>query len=446
MANREDRFEEVKNWYVSQFNDFEGKLNGHASTFLHDQRKAALEQLKELSFPTVKDEQWKYTNVTPILKENFKVPSTVEETEISQELIDKNLFTGYEYDLLVFVNGKFNKEFSRVGELPKGTVIDSLANAAKTNAELVQKYINKQFKVDNAFNALNTAYAIDGLFVYIPEGKMLERPVQVLFLSGNDNEMVLSLPRNLIVAENGTAGKVSVHYAGYGSNPYFTNSTTEIIVGEKANLDYIKIQSENEDSFHIDKTDIHQDRDSIFNHYSFAFGASLSRTDVNSMLDNENIECHLYGLYLGSDKRHIDHHTFLDHARPNCMSNEVYKGILDDSSRGVFHGQILVRPDAQKTNAYQSNKTVLLSDDSTVDTKPQLEIFADDVKCSHGATVGRLDDEAYFYIRSRGVEDRMAQSMLIHAFAADVFEAVNIDPMREKLNHILFDKLNRAEI
>lgn len=446
MANRLDKFEEVKNLYVSKFEDFEGKLNGHTATFLHDQRKAALDQLKELSFPTIKDEQWKYTNVTPILKENFKLPATVEETKVSNELIEKNLFTGYDYDLLVFTNGKFNEELSKVGELPKGTVIGSLAEMSKSNPELIKKYINEHFKIENAFNALNLAYAVDGAFIYVPEGKMLERPVQVVFASGHNNELVLSLPRNLIIAGKHSAVKISVHYIGYGDKPYFTNSSTEIIAEEKANLDYIKIQSENENSFHIDKTDVYQDEGSIFNHYSFAFGAALSRTDVNSLLDNQNIECHLYGLYLGTDKRHIDHHTFVDHAKPNCISNEVYKGILDDDSRGVFNGQIMVRQDAQKTNAYQSNKTVLLSESASIDTKPQLEIFADDVKCSHGATIGRLDDEAYFYIRSRGVEDKMAQSMLIHAFAADVIEAINIEPMREQLNHKLFEKLHRAEI
>lgn len=441
-----NKYDAIRDWYISNFQDFESKLNGQSKTFLHDIRKDALTKLKDLHFPTIKDEEWKYTNIAPLMKENFVLPEKVEATKIDEEFIYKNSFTDFDYDRIVFINGKFSPQFSIIGELPKGAVIGSLAKAITENTEIVKKYIGKYSKVEHAFTAMNQTYSTDGLFVYLPEGKMLERPIQVFFVNGNENEKILSIPRNLVIAESGSSGKIIVNYVGVNNNPYFTNTLSEIHVDVNANLDYIKIQSEKKNAFHIDKTDIYQDKGSIFNHYSFAFGAALSRTDINSVLDNENIECHLYGIYLGKDKQHLDHHTFVDHAKPNCMSNEVYKGILDDESRGVFNGQILVRPDAQKTNAYQSNKTVLLSDKATIDTKPQLEIFANDVKCSHGATIGKLDEEAYFYIRSRGVEDKIAQSMLIHAFAADVIEAVNIEQLRDQLNHKLFETLNRIEI
>ena len=440
------KFDEIRDWYVSNFQNFESKLNGQSKTFLHEIRKDALEKFKELHFPTLKDEDWKYTNVAPLFKDNYLLPETINDTTIDEKFIYKNSFTDFDYDRVVFVNGKFNAKLSVIGDLPKGVVVGSLANAISEHTDLVKNYIGKYSKVDSAFAAMNHTYSTDGLFVYLPKGKMLERPIQVFFISGSKEEKVLSIPRNLLIAEDGSAGKVIVSYSGLEDNSYFTNSLTEIHVGADANFDYVKIQNEEKNSFHMDKTDVYQDHASIFNHYSFAFGAALSRTDVSSVLDNENIECHLYGIYLGTEKQHMDHHTFVDHAKPNCISNEVYKGILDDEARGVFNGQILVRPDAQKTNAYQSNKTVLLSEKATIDTKPQLEIFANDVKCSHGATIGKLDEEAYFYIRSRGVEDRMAQSMLIHAFAAEVIDAVNIEPMRAQLTQKLFETLNRTGI
>lgn len=445
MAQK-NKFDDVRDWYVQNFQNFESKLNGQSKTFLHDIRKDALGKLKELHFPTIKDEDWKYTNVAPLMKENFQSSEALNKVEVDEEYIYKNSFVDFDFDRVVFVNGKFDESLSVIGELPKGVVVGSLAKAINENADIVKNYIGKYTKTENAFNAVNHAYSTDGLFVYIPKGKMLEKPIQVFFVNGSDEEKVLSVPRNLIVAEEATSGKIITNYIGTGSKQYFTNTLTEVHNGKNSNIDVIKVQNESEDSFHIDRTDSYQEKGSIFNHYSFAFGAALSRTDVNSKLDDENIECHYYGLYLGKETQHIDHHTFVDHAKPNCESNEVYKGILDGKSRGVFNGQILVRQDAQKTNAYQSNKTVLLSDNATIDTKPQLEIFADDVKCSHGATVGRLDEEAYFYIVSRGIPHQMAQSMLLHAFAADVIEAVNIEPVREQLNHKLFEKLNRVEI
>jgi Fe-S cluster assembly protein SufD len=211
-------------------------------------------------------------------------------------------------------------------------------------------------------------------------------------------------------------------------------------------VDYYKILDENDDSFHVDRTQVHQHESSVFTHFSLSFGSGIGRNDLKSTLDGENIECNYFGLYLAHEKQHIDNHTFVDHAKPNSVSNELYKGILDDESRGVFSGKILVRQDAQKTNAYQSNKTVLLSKKANIDTKPQLEIYADDVKCSHGATVGHLDETAYFYIRSRGVPAELAKSMLIRAFVNDVVEKIKIEELRDEINHMIFNHLHRVEI
>jgi len=218
------------------------------------------------------------------------------------------------------------------------------------------------------------------------------------------------------------------------------------VLGKNANLDLFKVQNENNNSYHIDTTNAEQNRDSIFSHYSMSFGGGIVRNDINSILKDEHSLCNYYGLSLGNESQHIDNHTLVDHAAPDCDSNELYKGILDDNARGVFNGKIMVRKDAQRTNAYQSNKTVLLSKNSNIDTKPQLEIYADDVKCSHGATVGHLDDLALFYVRSRGIPEELAKSMLIRAFANDVVEKVKIESLRNKLNHMIFAHLQRIEI
>jgi len=267
-----------------------------------------------------------------------------------------------------------------------------------------------------------------------------------LYLNTSKTENILSVPRNLIVAGKNSQVSVIANYQGYGEKVYLNNIVTEVYADEYSIVDLYKIQNEDANSFHIEKVQGYQKKNSIFNHYNISFGGKIVRNDINSVLDDENVETHYYGLYLGSGKQHIDNHTFMDHAKPNCMSNELYKGILDDESRGVFNGKIIVRQDAQKTNAYQQNKTVLLSKKAIIDTKPQLEIFADDVKCSHGATIGHLDEESEFYIRSRGVPQELAKSMLIRAFANDVIETIKIDELKEQMNHLIFEHLHRVEI
>jgi len=433
-------------WYVSKFKSFEDKLNGQSKSFLHDIRKNALENLAELSFPTNKNEEWKYTNVTPILKQNF-IPALISSLpKFKKDEIKQFLFKDFDYHLMVFVNGLFSEELSEINNLPKGVVVDGLNRVTKNNPGSISKYINKLSKIDNAFNALNTTYSYDGLVVVVPDGIILEKPIQVLYLNSSKDDLVLSLPRNLIVAGKNSQVSVISNYHGYGDKIYFSNIITEVYVEGNAIVDFYKIQNENDESYHIEKMQATQKKNSVFNHYNINFGGAIVRNDINTLHDDQNIETHYYGLYLAHGKQHIDNHTFVDHAKPNCMSNELYKGILDDNSRGVFNGKIIVRKDAQKTNAYQQNKTILLSKTATIDTKPQLEIFADDVKCSHGATVGHLDDTSEFYIRSRGVPQELAKSMLIRAFANDVIDTVKIEPLKEQINHMIFEHLHRVEI
>ncbi len=436
----------IKDWYIDNFKIFEGKLNGESKSFLHEVRKNALVNLNALSFPTTRNEEWKYTDVSQLLKYDFVPAVNSEMPSVKKDDIDKYIFKDLESSLLVFINGIFSEELSNIGDLPKNVVIGSLNKIAKAKPELVNKYINKLVKDENAFNALNAAYIHDGLFVFVPDGIIVEKPVQVLYLNSNGKDNVLSLPRNLIVAGKNSQIRILNNYAGSGESVYFNNTVTEVYVDEYGIAELYKVQNENEKSFHIEKVEADQKRNSLFNHFNLTFGGALVRNDINSVLDGEFIETHYYGLTLANGKQHVDNHTFVDHAKPNCMSNELYKGILDDNARSVFNGKIIVRRDAQKTNAYQQNKTVLLSKTATIDTKPQLEIFADDVKCSHGATVGHLDEESEFYIRSRGVPQELAKSMLIRAFANDVIESVKIEPLKEQLNHMIFEHLHKVEI
>ena len=347
---------------------------------------------------------------------------------------------------MVFINGIYSDELSDCCRFPQGVIAGSLNKLVREKSNVVKPYLNFLHKIDNAFDALNSSYIYDGFTVIIPDGIVVEKPVQILFIGGDDKEHLLSQPRNLVVVGKNSEAKIITNFYSPFDNAYFTNAVNEIIVNENGKLDFYKNQHENAKAFHLDKTEVYQGGRSFFNHYSLSFGGSLVRNELNTKLDDENSECHYYGLYLAKHNQLIDNHTFVDHAKPNCMSNELYKGILEDNAHGVFNGKIIVRQDAQKTNAFQSNKTILLSEKATIDTKPQLEIYADDVKCSHGATVGRLDSEAYFYIRSRGVPSEIAKSMLIRAFANDVIESVKMDELKEQLNHMIFEYLNRVEI
>ena len=435
-----------KEFYIENFNTFQKKLNGQSKSFLNEIRKEAVNRLTELEFPTKRNEEWKYTDISPILKQTFVPAINTTIPAFTKDEIEKFLFHDFDSHLLVFINGFYSEELSKISLLPKGVIVGSLKKISKENPELINSYVCKISKIDNAFSALNTAYTLDGLVVIVPNGIAVEKPIQVLYLNTSGHELVLSLPRNLIIAGKNSQVSVIANYHGNGDKIYFSNIITEVFADEYAVVDLCKVQNENENSYHIEKMQAQQKKNSLFNHYNVTFGGAIVRNDINSLLDGENTETHYYGLYMANGKQHVDNHTFIDHAKPNCMSNELYKGILDDNSRGVFNGKIIVRQDAQKTNAYQQNKTILLSKSATIDTKPQLEIFADDVKCSHGATVGHLDETSEFYIRSRGVPQELAKSMLIRAFANDVIETIKIEPLKEQINHMIFDHLHRVEI
>lgn len=427
-----------KDWYISNFESFEKSLNGQAGSDFHNLRKNAITKFEELGFPTLKNEDWKYTNIAPIFNYNF-IPA--KDAELTIDEIGQYLIKGLAENIIVLINGMFRKDLSRMAQKPEGVIIDSLANIIKTRPELVLKHFSKYAAIENGFVALSTAFAADGVMINVPDNKAIEDPVHILNLIGHERDHILSQPRNLIVMGKNSHLKIIESYHSISESVNFTNVVTEIVSGENSYVELYKIQSENNESFHINRTQVEQQKNSNFTIYTVSLGGAITRNDLNTVLDDENGQANLYGLYIIDGSQHVDNHTLIDHAKPHCESRELYKGVLGGKSRGVFNGKVFVRKDAQKTNAYQSNKAMLTSKDAMIDTKPQLEIYADDVKCSHGAAIGQLDNESVFYLRSRGIGEEQAKAVLIRAFANDVFDEIKLDPLHEYLNHLVIEKL-----
>lgn len=428
-----------KEWYISNFEILEGKMNGGQNMPIHSIRKKALQKFSELGFPTIRNEAWKYTNVKQIVQHDFKWPD--QPSTISENTISKYRFKDINQNVLVFVNGFFNQELSNIDAANDGIIITNLANALKENAELVNKHISFYAKYDTeAFAALNTAFVHDGSFVYIPDGKVLDHPIHFLYISDSGDEVYHAHPRNLFVVGKNSQCHLLESYHHISDKHYFNNSVTEIAIDESGIVEHIKIQDESEAGYHISSSQVSQEKNSTYTSVNIDLGGALVRNNLSVLLNGEYCESNLYGFSMAHNNQHIDNHTLMDHAVPNCNSNESYKAILDDQARGVFNGKVMVREDAQKTNAFQSNKTLLLTDQAIMNTKPQLEIFADDVKCSHGATIGQLDEDALFYLRARGISEEMAHSMLRFAFAEDVLEKIKFDVVHKKLTSIIHNK------
>lgn len=436
-----DKTIDIKEWYIIKFSEFEKSLNGEKSSDFHRLRKDAISKFGTLNIPTQKDEEWKYTNISPILKHNFS-PVPVK-ANFSSEFISKFLFDKMEHSLLVFVNGIFSTELSKLIDIPKGVEIGSLADAIKNNHTVVKKHLGKYAENENYFfSTLSTAFTKDGAFVYVPDGKIVEDPIHIIFFTKSGSEKILTQPRNLFVAGKNSQVTIIEHYVSDEESVYFTNAVTEIVVDGNAIVDHIKLQEESKNAFHVARMEVDQERSSNFSSHLISQGAQISRNDFNARFNDEGGECMLNGLFMIDDEQLFDAHTMIDHAKPHCNSHEHYKGILQDKSRGVFNGKVMVRRDAQKTNAFQENNTILLSDDAVMNTKPQLEIFADDVKCSHGATIGKLNDEAKFYLKSRGIGEESATAILIHAFASDVITSIKIPALRDYLEEIISKRFN----
>lgn len=405
-------------------------------------RKAGISSFAEQGFPTLHDEDWRYTNVAPIAKLPFHPMTDSAIDAAVKNAVKTAAFTQLAGNRLVFINGHFVSELSVQSAVPAGVKVQNLASALAKNEPLLEKHLGQHAQsTGNAFSALNQAFFEDGVFIHVPAGVEVSQPVQLIFISTAKQTGAAIQPRNLIIAEANSKLTVIESYVHTASAAYFTNAVTELVAGDNANVELVKLQDEATDAFHIATIHGLFGRASNVWVHSFALGAKLSRNNIRAKLDGEGLECVLNGLYLTRDEQLADHHMVVEHAQPHCASHEYFNGILDDKSKGVFHGRILVRQIAQKTDAKQTNKNLLLSDDATADTKPQLEIYADDVKCTHGATIGQLNDESIFYLRSRGIDRPTAKRMLIHAFAGEIIERIQCDSAREELDKIVWDRL-----
>jgi Fe-S cluster assembly protein SufD len=434
---------DIKKWYVSNFEKFENNLNGGSLKPIHQVRKEAIARFSTLNFPTTHDEDWRFTNITPLLKYNF-LPSG--KINLKQKQIKNFLFRKISGNLLVFVNGHFAPELSKLKNLPEGISVGSLADEIKNGSAIVNEHFGKYANYKTQiFTALSTAFTQDGAFIYVNENKIIEDPVNILFIAVPGEEKILSQPRNLFIAGKNSQVTIIERYVSLDEGIYFTNVVSEIAAGENSSINHIKIQEESLKAFHVSRTEVGQGKNSNFVSYSISLGGEISRYDINSKFNDEGGECSLNGLYLLTGNQLYDTHSLIDHAKPHCTSHEHYKGILDDNSRGVFNGKVIVRKDAQKTNAFQENNNIILSDGALINTKPQLEIFADDVKCSHGATVGQLDQDSLFYLKTRGIGEEKAREILIHAFASDVIKSIKTQPVKNYLEEILSGRFNKGK-
>ncbi len=432
---------DLKNIYLQEFDKLKAKLNGSRSSELFKKRQEAHEKFAELGFPTRKHEQWRFTNIAFLNRNEFLPVSEADDSGLKSEDFEKYFLKGKNKYRLVFVDGFFSKELSKVNH-DKGSIITgSMETLLSQNFEpAVENFGTITDSENEAFAALNTSLALDGAFIYIPAGIAEEEPVQVLFISGGSDKQPLVQPRNLIIAGENSIAKIVFRYITVGENDAFVNMVTEGIVNENANLELYSIHDD-EKSYYIHSTDFVQKERSVFHDYKVNLKGPFVRNNLNTKLDGQHCEANYYGLYYLENNDFADNHTIVDHALPNSHSSEFYKGILDGKASSVFSGKILVRPDAQKTNAFQSNKNVLLTPDVKIHTKPQLEIFADDVKCSHGATSGALDESAMFYLQSRGISRKDAKSMLVLAFANDLLENIKIEELRLEIKEIIAARL-----
>jgi Fe-S cluster assembly protein SufD len=428
--------------YLAEHERFQRELPAGEPAAVKALRRLAIERFAALGFPTSRQEQWRQTNVAPIAQGTFHRPQSDPEAVAPEQIAPFDFPAAAR---LVFVDGRFSARLSALGDLPDGAIVTSLARALAQTPEEVEPWLGQLARFDDhPFVALNTAFLRDGAFVRVPRNATVG-PIHLLFLSSSANgQATVSFPRNLIVTGEGSRLTLVETYAGTGA--YFNCPVTELAAGPNSTIDHYKVQRESRDAFHMATFQLQGERDAVPSSHSIALGGALVRNDVNAVLDGEGIDCVLNGLYLLDGSQLVDNHMRVEHAKPHCASHELYKGVLDGKSRSVFNGLIHVHPGAQKTDAKQSNRNLLLSRDAVADSNPQLEIYADDVKCTHGSTVGQLDDDAIFYLRSRGIGAEAARSLLTYAFASDIVERIKVEPVRRDLEEFLFARLPKGEV
>ena len=430
--------------YSSAYRSFVRTREGKDPAWLATLREKAGQAFQELDFPTTRHEEWKYTNLAPLLKVPFRQLFDLDLGGLTPRRIESLTFNESRGSLLVFINGLHAPELSHLGDLPERVFVGNFSEVPAEDEHLLsgQLGVHADYRGET-FTALNTALLGDGALVYLPQGKVVEKPIHLLFLSTASDPMV-SHPRVLIVAGEGSMATVIESYVSLFPDVYFTNAVTEVVVKEGASLDHYRLQQESEHAYHIGTTQVAQERDSRYTSFAVSLGADLARHTLNVALNDERIETTIDGLYIVTGKQHVDNHTSIDPRHPRSQSFQLYKGILDGRSRAVFNGKVMVREGALLTDARQLNKNLLLSGEATVDTKPQLEIFADDVKCAHGATVGQLEEDEMFYLASRGISPERAKALLTYGFAEDVISKIKVKSVREQLDRLVLDKLHQS--
>ncbi len=415
------------------------------SDWLQKLRSESQNRFENMRFPTQKDESWKYTSLSTLLETPFVPLNGSHEDDINPKIIYKYAFTDIKRYLLVFINGRFSAEYSQLSDLQDGLVLGSLPEIARHFPEKIEPWLEKiAIHERSIFTEMNSAFLNDGAALIIPDNMEIAEPIHIMFLSTNHREPFVVQPRNLVVMGRNSSATIIETYDGLEHNKYFTNTVMETVLGENANLSHHKLQLESRSAFHIGTNAAHLARDARYLNTFISLGGQLTRNNLDIKLDASGADAQLYGLYMGKGQQHIDNKIFMHHAKAHTTSNQTYKSILDDQSRGVFNGQIYVDKDAQKVNAYQLNKNLLLSPEAKADAKPQLKIFADDVKCSHGATVGQLDENSLFYLRSRGISKQVAQSMLTYAYASDIIESIIVGSVRFYLYSVLLNRLGQG--
>jgi Fe-S cluster assembly protein SufD len=413
--------------HLQNFTDFQRRAAGRNLPWLRTLREDAFARFAEAGFPTTHDEDWRFTNVAPIARTQFRLPGKafvqLPPTELNSWRIEGSAVR------LVFVNGRFAPELSNVGELPKGVAVTSLREQIEGNSDQISKQLGHYANTQrDAFVALNTAFVEDGAYVHVKRGVVVEAPIHLLFVSSSDHLPLMAHPRNLLVFEDQSQGTVVEEYVSLGGGTMFSNSVTELVAGDDAHVSHYMVEREHRDTFNVSTLRIQQGRTANVASHSVLVGGGLVRNNVHPVLAGEGGECLINGLFVGSGRQHLDNYMHVEHVSPHCSSRQFYNGILDDKAHGVFHGRIVVHKDAQKTDAKQTNRNLLLCDDAQIDTKPQLEIYADDVKCTHGATIGQIDENALFYLRSRGLSEAQARQLLLLAFASECVDRMKPGP------------------
>ena len=428
---------ELKEKLITSYVAFENEININSD--VHEIRTEALQNFEKLGFPSKKLESWKYTSLNSVLKHDYCL---FPDKEVAVELTDVKKYFIHDIDTykIVFIDGKYSSFLSETTHDGMDICLLSAAFSKPKYKAVIENYFNKTAKQDN-LTSLNTAFAKEGAYINIPKNVEVEKPIQIINFTTGSYDATMLQPRNLIVVEENAHVQIIERHQSLTTNAVLTNSVTEIFVNRHATVDLYKIQNDQDSASLIDNTFIEQQSNSVCSVHTFSFGGKITRNNLNFFQKGEHIDSILKGITIIEGKQHVDHNTLVHHLEPNCESHQDYKGIYNERSTGVFNGKIIVNKEAQKTNAFQKNNNVLLSNNATINAKPQLEIFADDVKCSHGCTIGQLDDEALFYMQQRGIPKKEAQALLMYAFSNTVLESVKIPELTKRINKLIATKL-----